>query len=172
VITDLAAIKRLAAEKHDDFQVMRYMLERDSIPDAELDTLVQAVAAPIVHAIDCLACGNCCKNLDVYLVPDDARRLAAGVDVPLDAIMTRYVDAAVDVEEWGKFRKKPCAFLDGNFCTVYAHRPQSCRDYPAFTPDFRWMLAHIIDGAGSCPIIYNVLVRMLDETERIIRRPN
>jgi len=172
LITDLERIAQLATEQHDAFQVMRYMLERDSIPDAELDALVQAIAAPIIEAIDCLDCGNCCHQLDVYLTPADAERLAIGVDVPLDAIQTRYIDPAADVEEWGKLRAKPCAFLDDNFCTVYGHRPQSCRDYPAFIPNFRWMLPHIIDGAGLCPIIYNVLVRMIDETEAISRRPD
>ena len=133
---------------------------RDKLDDAKLDTYVEQIAAPIIAAIDCTKCANCCRSLDVYLVEDDARRLADGLMIPLDAVETRYIDheSAAEVEEWGKFRQRPCAFLDGKLCSVYAHRPESCRLYPAFTPDFRWTLDDTIEGASLCPIIYNVLV--------------
>ncbi|MFW5691272.1 MAG: YkgJ family cysteine cluster protein [Chloroflexota bacterium] len=172
LITDLAQVERQAAENHDRFQVMRYMLERDSISDAQLDALVDATAAPIVDAIDCTQCANCCRSLDVYLTPADAQRLAVGIDVPLDAILDNYVDrkGPQRVGEWGRFRARPCAFLDGRLCSVYAHRPETCRTYPMFTPDFRWVLEDLIDGASLCPIIYNVLLRMIDVTDALSRR--
>ncbi len=169
MITDLNQIKQCATQQRDEFEVMRYLLERmeAELPDAELDVLVESVAAPVIDAIDCTQCGNCCRSLDVYLLPEDVQRLADGLDVPLDAIETRYVEheAAEREGEWGKFAAQPCAFLAGNLCTVYAHRPDACRRYPQFTPDFRWTLADTLDGAGLCPIIYNVLVRLLPIVE-------
>lgn len=30
-------------------------------------------------------------------------------------------------------------------------------NYPAFTPDFRWLLPDMLDGTRLCPILYNVL---------------
>lgn len=174
LVIDLDAVRHLASEKRDDFEVMRYMLERDSIRDGDLDALVDAVAAPIIAAIDCTQCANCCRSLDVYLTPNDVRRLADGLHVPVSEIETHYVDheSAQNVDEWGRFKQRPCALLDGKRCSVYAHRPETCRTYPALTPDFRWTLADIIDGASLCPIIYNVLVRMIDETDRLSRLPD
>ena len=137
-----------------------YRLQYDEdIDDAALDGMIDALATPIVGAIDCTQCGNCCRVLDVYLTQDDAARLADGLLIPLEAVETRYIDreAAAAVEEWGTFRAKPCAFLRGMLCSVYAHRPESCRAYPEFTPDFRWVLPNMLDGARMCPIIYNVL---------------
>jgi uncharacterized protein len=170
LVTDLDTLRRLAAERRDEFEVMRYMLEfRDDIPDEQLDALVDAAAAPIVDAIDCTQCANCCRSLDVYLTPDDAQHLADGLFIPLETLEIRHVDHhdAEQVGEWGKFNQTPCPFLSGKLCSVYSRRPETCRTYPAFTPDFRWVLDDIIDGAELCPIIYNVLVAMVDEVEKL-----
>jgi Fe-S-cluster containining protein len=170
LITDLNEIKVLAAQQHDDFEVMRYMLAADDdLNDAKLDARIDSIAAPIIAAIDCTQCANCCRSLDVYLTEQDAQRLADGIHIPVDGIITRYVDPAAEVEEWGKFRARPCAFLNGKLCSVYAHRPESCRIYPVFTPDFRWTLADTIEGAALCPIIYNTLVAVLGQVDEIIQ---
>ena len=170
LITDLGEIQRRAAERRDEFDVMRYMLElNDDLSDADVDALVDEIAAPIIAAIDCTQCGHCCRALDVGLLPADVDRLSAGIQVPVDAIMTDYVDRerGQEMDEWGVFKQKPCAFFDGRLCTVYAHRPESCRLYPTFTPDFRWTLEHTIAGAGICPIIYNVLDALQKKVDKL-----
>lgn len=173
MITDLQKIQHLAAERHDEFEIMRYMLEfLDDIDDALLDRIVEDLAAPIIASIDCKQCANCCRSLDVYLTPDDAASLTAGIDIPLETIKTHYIDreTAANEGEWGKFRTKPCTFLKGNLCSVYEHRPDSCRRYPQFTPDFRWTLADTIQGAALCPIIYNVLDQLAAQVDEIIKK--
>jgi Fe-S-cluster containining protein len=167
LITDLQQIKTLATKRRDEFEVMGYMLQREEMTDQALDAIVDAIAQPIIDAIDCLACGNCCHNLTVYLTPDDGARLEKVIDVPLSAIVSH--DSQENVGEWGQFIISPCRFLDGNFCTIYEHRPESCRIYPVFTPDFRWTIDDLIEGAGLCPIIYHVLDKMTDEAERLSR---
>ena len=170
LITNLDAIKQLAAERADAFKVLQYQLEyRDDLTDVHIDAIVDEVAAPIVDAIDCTQCANCCRSLDVYLTPEDADRLADGLHIPVDQVETRYVEHydAEQVGEWGRFRERPCAFLNGKLCSVYAHRPETCRTYPAFTPDFRWTLDDTIEGASVCPIIYNLLVAMIDKVDEL-----
>jgi hypothetical protein len=169
MITDLDEVARLAAAQRDEFEVVRYMLEaEDDLDDAKLDAWVNRLAAPIIAAIDCRQCANCCRKLDVYLEAEDGARLADGLMIPLDAIATVYVDRAAGAaqEAWGMFRAKPCAFLRGNLCTVYTHRPEACRVYPEFTPDFRWTMADAIEGAALCPIIYHVLAAVAREIDR------
>lgn len=166
--TDLSHIAQLAEERHDEFEVLRYLLELDeALSDADIDSLVERLAGPIIGGIDCTQCANCCRGLDVYVTPEDVARLADGLSCPQDVILSEHIDqeSAVMVGEWGKLRAKPCAFLCANLCSVYAHRPESCRTYPAFTPDFRWVLKDIIAGAGRCPIIYNVLVSLGEHFE-------
>lgn len=157
--TDLARLQALAQSLPDDYAAFQYYVEDDDLSDVELDALVEALAAPIIAAIDCTQCANCCRSLDVYLTPQDAERLSDGLLIPLEAIQDHYIetDRAALVDEWGMFKARPCSFLDGNLCSVYAHRPESCRAYPVFTPDFRWQLTDILSGTGSCPIIFHVV---------------
>jgi Fe-S-cluster containining protein len=158
---DLATIAAQAAQRQDEFEVLRYTIEllEDELPDPALDALVEEVAAPIIAAIDCTQCANCCRSLDVYLTPADADRLAEGLHVPLEEVMARHVDRerASTEGEWGRIKAHPCPFLAGKLCSLYPHRPESCRLYPVFTPDFRWTLEDLLGGAGLCPIIYHVL---------------
>lgn len=170
LVTDLEAVQRLAKERFDEFEVMRYTLElRDDLTDAQIDALVEETAAPIIAAIDCKQCGNCCRSLHVYLAEQDGQRLADHLDIPLEEVEMRYIDheEAARVGEWGKFRAVPCVFLHGRLCSVYASRPDSCRNYPFFTPDFRWTLEDTIDGAAICPIIYNLLSQMVQKVNEL-----
>jgi hypothetical protein len=158
--------------RRDAFEVMRFMLEaEDDLDDAKLDRWVDAVAAPIIAAIDCTRCANCCRVLDVYLEAEDGRRLAQGLAIPLATIETRCVDreAGAEHDAWGRFRAKPCAFLMNNRCAVYAHRPDACRLYPQFTPEFRWTMTDAIDGAALCPIIYHVLDALEQQIDGMYR---
>lgn len=170
-ITDLDTVKARAQARHDDFEVMRYQLQGDDdLNDARIDKLVDMIAAPIVAAIDCTTCANCCRHLEVQLGEDDIIRLAEGLGISHQQAEAQIAMQPMnDPDIIGTFAAKPCPFLDGKLCRVYAHRPTACRDYPQFTPDFRWMLNWMIAGAHLCPIIYHVLVAMCDQTDALQR---
>lgn len=159
IITDLEFIAQAAQDQREDNAAFAYYVELDEREDPALDALVESLAAPIVAAIDCTQCANCCRKLDVYLTPADGETLAAGLFIPLDEVKTGYLDmeGAAQEDEWARFKFQPCVFLDGKRCRVYAHRPESCRAYPNFTPDFRWQAEQIMGGYGLCPIIYNLI---------------
>ena len=167
--TDPQRVAQLARARRDEFEVLRYTLEfmEEELPDDALDALVEEIAAPITAAVDCTLCANCCRSLDVYLTPQDTDRLAEGLHVSPEDVLACCIDrgSAEAVGEWGKLRDRPCRFLEGRLCTIYDHRPQSCRTYPALTPDFRWTLADTLEGAAICPIIYNVLDRLITVLE-------
>lgn len=146
----------LVTELPDDYEAFRYYVEDyDELSDSELDALVEEIAAPIIKAVDCTQCANCCRSLDVYLTPGDAERLSQAVLIPLSEIIDH--PRAETEGEWGVFKQQPCAFLNEKLCSVYEHRPTSCREYPAFTPDFRWLLGDLLGGVGICPIIYHTI---------------
>ena len=161
LITDLETISLLAKQRKDEFDVLRYQLQYDDdLSDEKIDEWAEAIAAPIVAAIDCTKCANCCRGLTVQLGADDIANLANVTGHTGEAVQAIYVDAETfsdDPDIIGTFRHKPCFFLRGKLCSIYSHRPEACRMYPQFTPDFRWMLNWLIEGAGKCPIIYNVL---------------
>ena len=164
--TDLERIAALAEQQHEDTTAFRYYIDaiwtREGRSSAELDALVDSIAADVVSHIDCTQCANCCRSLVVGLVPGDVRRLARGLNLPPGEIKARFVDreAGAEAGEWGVMRGAPCPLLRGKLCSVYEHRPQSCRDYPFLTPDFLWLMEPIMNGAGQCPIIFNVIERL------------
>ncbi len=170
LVTDLDAIQALSRERADAFEIMMYQLQYDDdLTDEDLDTLVNDIAAPIIAAIDCKTCGNCCRSLEVYLEDSDMPRLSQGLLISIEEIETRYIsrDVLADADVDRKFAHKPCSFLQGTVCGIYEHRPQACRDYPFVTPDFRWSLEQLIPGAAICPIIYNTLVAVEAITDDI-----
>lgn len=164
-------LPELAQARQADYEVLRYQLQDVEFDEAWLDAQIDTLAQPIIAAIDCTACGNCCRVLDVYLEADDVPRLVQGGHIAPEQIGV-WVEhpLAPEAEAWGKFRQKPCAFLRGNVCSVYAHRPDACRRYPQFTPDFRWVLEDIAQGAALCPIIYQVLEQVLGQVDDWVRR--
>jgi len=168
IVTNLDDIRRLIAEQQPAFEVMREALEfGDAITDDALDALIETIAAPIIAAIDCKQCGNCCRSLDVCLIPSDIPRLATALLITPDQVMTRYADQDLGAsqDEWAIIPQHPCPMLRGNLCSIYDDRPHACRLYPQFTPDFRYNLEDTIEGAATCPIIYNVLVTLAAQVE-------
>jgi hypothetical protein len=153
-------LRELAEQHWNQWDVMKYQLQYDDdLTDEHLDAVVNELAQPIIRAIDCTKCGNCCRVLWVDVEEADASRLAEGLHVRLDDISTHYITHPVEGDPltWGRIRSRPCPFLTGTRCGVYEHRPQTCRDYPFLTPDFRWTLDDLMSGAGICPIIYHTL---------------
>lgn len=78
------------------------------------------------------ACSECCWDTEMPLTQDDASRLAAlGNDI---TVFSRIGDDGVrylrTVDAPRADGKKPCFFLKGGKCSVYAERPAGCRTYP------------------------------------------
>jgi Fe-S-cluster containining protein len=160
LVTDLNEIRRLSAERQAEFDAMRESLEFDgNLTDDALDALVESLAGPIAAAIDCTQCANCCRSLDVCLVPNDVDSLSAALDIPIEDVIEIYADEkrGAEMGEWAIMPTHPCPLLRGNLCSIYAHRPHACRVYPQFTPEFRYNMEDTIEGAAFCPIIYNTL---------------
>jgi hypothetical protein len=172
-ITDLEAVHKLAHQRRDEFDVLRYRLQLDDdLSDEYIDDVMKKIADPVFAGIDCRECGNCCRVLEVEVGSDDLERLATGLQTTV-AHVQQYVDIQDrgDPDIIGIFRPHPCPFLRGKLCSVYAHRPTTCQDYPAMFPDFRWMLDYLIEGSALCPIIYNVLDRLAEQIDTLQHQP-
>ncbi|HOW68298.1 MAG TPA: YkgJ family cysteine cluster protein [Candidatus Paceibacterota bacterium] len=84
----------------------------------------------------CTRCGECCRIPgQIHLTEVDISRLAAFLGFSEHDFIQRHIDLAQD-------RKNlvikgnpdlPCPYLKDNQCSVYAARPEQCRNYP-----FRW----------------------------------
>ncbi len=103
----------------DSTDIVRRRAERDSIFPGATRTL----------ALDCLACGACCKDNEVVLLEKDVARFRrAGLAKLLHAPWSRRKDGRVVLTLRAN---KRCHHLHrDNTCGIYADRPGACRDFP------------------------------------------
>ncbi|MDH7570831.1 MAG: YkgJ family cysteine cluster protein [Armatimonadota bacterium] len=156
VITDAAALAQRARDgARDTVKFRAWVKFRSTLPDQDLEAMVRAVADAVWRQVDCTACGRCCQVLEVSLDDEDIARLAKRFGLSPRAFARRYVAGR------GKercFGARPCPFLRGNVCSVYAERPKACRDFPYLhAPGFRERLLLLMDYSFFCPIVLNTL---------------
>jgi uncharacterized protein len=162
IITSLSLIDELSRRNERANVRFRSRVKGLDLKDDELDQIVAETAADVERQVDCAACGNCCRTLQVVVDDADIRRLARYLALPPAELEQRYVQRAPDGVK--HLAQAPCPFLEGNRCSVYESRPTACRDFPYLhAPGFRnrtWMM---IDNASRCPIVFNTLEKLKKE---------
>ena len=86
--------------------------------------------------LDCF--NQCCRNLNLFLYPYDVIRLKRHMDITSDQFLDRYVDVVLRPDNFfpdvllhmSEAGQRDCPFLSESGCTVYPHRPYSCRLFP------------------------------------------
>ncbi len=152
---DLNTISQLAKSNWADNWNFRAFLQQKVDP-AEIDQRVHLLNAQVSAAIDCVACGNCCRALEPQLENSDIARLSRGLAIGNRAVKDKLLRRTPD--KTFTFACKPCPLLkeDGR-CSAYDHRPEDCRSYPHLHKyDF---LSRSISAIGNylhCPIVFNV----------------
>ncbi len=157
IIRDIPTIARYARRnENEDLRFRAYLKGRLEASNAQLDGVVRETTDAVWKQIDCTACANCCKTLQIVVDNKDIARLAAHVGSSVRDFTRRYIGVADDKSKY--FNATPCPFLGAdNRCTVYEHRPQACRDYPYLhEAHFRSRTLSMIENAASCPIVFNV----------------
>lgn len=154
--SDLACIAALADRQRDDSQAFVYyvdtMWDREGRSEAELDALVEAIAASVIPQFDCMVCANCCRSMHVGLTPADIPALAGTRNLPPRRFTARYVDvqAAASFEEWGVFRARPCLFGATIGALYIRHSPRGTANTLGWCPIFAGR------GRPVRPIIFHV----------------
>ena len=154
-ITDVDEIRRLAAEDEaEDLRFRQYLRFELDFPKDNLDVLVWEILAEVAPAIDCLACGNCCRATHTAFTPEEIEALAPRLG--LTAAEFRHLHIVVEAGV-AFINPLPCPFLEGNRCTVYEDRPTVCREYPHLDkPESSYRSKDILGNVDVCPIVFNV----------------
>ena len=163
MLTDLVQIKRFGEKQRDDNQKFRAWLKRHNFVERRLKAMAQDVEAKI----DCTACANCCRVATTPVTERDAENLARFLRVKVAVFLRDYT---VETEDEGRILKRDkngCIFLDGNLCSVYEARPNTCELFPHLVKGNGSLLSrmwHMPDRAVYCPIVYNTLEEWKVET--------
>lgn len=157
LITDLTLLASLAEEREEENDHFLRSLQRHD--DEALDKLAHEINDIVCAAVDCTACGNCCKTLVINVAPDEISGLANYLQKPGEEVKQKYIEESIA----GNFfiNSVPCHFLADNKCTIYEGRFTECREFPHLhKPGFRKRFLGTLLHYGRCPIIYNVVEEM------------
>lgn len=95
--------------------------------------------------VPCGECVGCCvSSYSILVRPEDTQALAA---IPAH-LLTRVSSFGAGVKAMGYLPDGRCPMLQAGQCSIYSHRPQTCRDY-----DCRVFAAAGIDAGDTKPVI-------------------
>lgn len=158
MITDLVQIKRLGEKAQAENERFGKHLRRQNFPELRF----RRMAEEIEEQIDCRACANCCKVAETDITKRDLERLAKYLRITPKQVLEQYTTSSVFEKNETILRRREtgCIFLEGNDCTIYDARPDTCRDFPHLmrgAGSFESRMWQMPDRATYCPIVYNAL---------------
>jgi hypothetical protein len=162
-IIDLEEIRRLARQDEaENLRFRQYLRFELSFTKDDLDVLVWEALAEVAPAIDCLACGNCCRSTHTAFTPEEIEVLAPRLGLTPAEFRHRHIVVEAGV---AFINPLPCPFFEGNRCKVYEDRPEVCREYPhLYKPDSSYRSKDILGNVDVCPIVFNVWHLLKDRT--------
>ena len=155
--TDLTRIAAAGIEKEAENDAFRSLLQ--SVDPATLDDAVHRLNEHVSAQIDCTACGNCCRSLMINVEKTEIARAALRSGMGEDEFIRDRLEQSLG----GQFiiNRQPCHFLDGNYCTIYEDRFQSCRDFPHLhQPGVSRRLFSMFMHYSRCPIVFNTVEQL------------
>jgi uncharacterized protein len=136
-------------------KVYRRMLEKGN--RSKMLKVLPGLHEKAFEQIDCLNCGNCCKNYSPRFKQPDIKRIAKTLRMKEGEFTQRYL--RLDEDNDYVVKQSPCPFLGAdNYCSIYEDRPADCRRYPYTDEDV--LLKRIpltLKNATSCPAVFTVL---------------
>jgi uncharacterized protein len=156
MVIDLVQIKRLGEKQRDENQKFRAWMKHHNFVEKRFKAVAQAVE----DDIDCTSCANCCRVATTQVSERDIERLARFLGMKAAEFVRDYTTLSPDEGRILKRSEKGCVFLEGNLCSVYEARPQTCQFFPHLVKGNGSILSrmwHMPDRAVYCPIVFNTL---------------
>ncbi len=126
----------------------------------DLDRVAAEAHDEAFETIDCLACANCCSTTSPTFYQKDIERLAKYFRIKPSQFIAKYLH--VDEDNDYVLNEAPCPFLGAdNYCSVYEHRPNACREYPHTNRKrFHQLLDLTRKNTEICPAAYEVMKQL------------
>lgn len=157
--TNLEVIKQNSKKRERENLSFRVFLKGHSTP-SKIDKQVFVLYHEVSKAIDCTACGNCCKQLNPSVEEKDKHIIAAYLNCSIDSLEQHHLEQE-PIEQYEFIKTNPCPCLENNKCMIYENRPASCSEYPHLNKkDFVYRLYSVLDNYAVCPIVYNVVEQL------------
>lgn len=156
-------VGRLARRRERENWAFRDRLKESQADTDRIDRIVHELYRQESAAFDCTACANCCKGISPLLDGEDVERLARGLGMTAERVISEYLKKDEEYDGW-VFRRMPCPLMNDNICSCYEHRPHDCASYPHLHKDrFVSRASNMIANTAVCPIVFSVFERLKDE---------
>lgn len=129
-------------------------------PPKNLDQQFHQLHREAFEHIDCLTCANCCKTTGPLFKQKDIDRLALHLKMKPARFIETYLH--IDEDQDYVLNTLPCPFLGAdNYCSVYEHRPNACREYPhTHQRKMHTILNETYHNSLVCPAVFEILEKM------------
>jgi len=129
-----------------------------------LQRRIHEIHDEVFAEIDCLKCGNCCREVGPRIIEPDITRIAKDQNMKKNT----YISHQLEVDEDGDWVFKncpPCPYLgEDNYCSIYDVRPRSCKDYPHTKDrDIHKRLKRLAIDTQYCPAAYLIAQKVIQE---------
>ncbi len=163
MINDLVQIRLLGEKKRpENERFRRYMKSHD-----HSDRRLRRMAEEIEEQIDCTLCANCCRVATTRISERDIERLTRHLGTSPERFVADYTIMSEDEGLILRRTDAGCVFLEGNLCSVYDARPDTCSRFPHLVRgngSIASRMWQFIDRACYCPIVYNALEAFKQDT--------
>ena len=148
--------KKLSAQNQKNYK--QFLQKADK---AKTIRLLPALHEEAFEKIDCLQCGNCCKNHSPRFKTTDIKRISKHLRMKESDFITTYL--RLDNEGDYVVKSSPCPFLGtDNYCSIYEQRPGDCARFP-YTNEDVFVKRNALTQINStvCPAVYYVLEKLI-----------
>jgi uncharacterized protein len=160
-LINLPFIAQEAINKEEENIQFRYFLK--SLSSEVIDEKMEPIGKHFTKAIDCTACGNCCKNIMISADSQEILKISNALQMEFDVCKKKYFESSTESDNH-LINAIPCHFLKDDKCTVYENRPSACASFPHIDlPNFTSRLFSMLSGYGICPIIYHSMEALKNE---------
>jgi hypothetical protein len=131
--------------------------------EPEIDAVFIEKHNEVFNEIDCLSCGNCCRNVGPLFTDKDINRISKYMKIKPG----EFTEKHLRIDEDGDFvlQTLPCVFLgEDNYCSIYEVRPKACREYPHTNMKGQKKLMKLhLKNDELCPAVNEIFNRIIDK---------
>jgi Fe-S-cluster containining protein len=155
---DLNELKNKATQKKNENK--RFFEQLKKRTPKNLDEQFAQFHDEAFDHIDCLKCANCCKTTGPLFKQKDIERLASHFKMRPAQFVETYLH--IDEDNDYVLNALPCPFLGSdNYCSVYDHRPNACREYPHTTQrKIHTLFKETLNNVAICPAVFEIVERL------------
>ena len=139
-----------------------FLTKLEKKPPANLHKLIDATDKEVWAEIDCLSCGNCCKQMTPTFSVKDIKRISTHLEMTPVAFREKWLRFDKKDKDWQN-KKQPCQFLNltDNKCSIYSVRPADCAGFPHLTKKKVVDYIHVHkQNIQYCPATYKMVEKL------------